>query len=440
MATKKELHSLGYNVLHKIGQGAFGEVKLAQSEKHPDKVAIKIINNKCIPRYAYQQCLFYEVPILKYSKHPHIVHVHDIHIRASGQIFIVMEAAAMDLAEKIRQLRRIPPDQARLWFSQLISAMVYLHNKNIAHRDLKCGNILLTADNQVRLTDFGLGCYTLGFPVLRGTCCGTPLYSAPEVLKKEPYDAKKSDVWSMGVILYNMLTGSLPFLAITCKGLRRVQLKPLKYPRKINVDEPCRDLISSMMSYFPFCRPEVAALEQHPWLQPKEEQKETDDETAAADTPPTVAETPPEEKEPETPEGQTTEKTDDQQTQRQEQRDVPKDDLEQKTSRVSTNEFPATAVSKEEEDKQEEERGINGSQRIEKDSQSLAASIRNGETVEDSSAPGCCAFLTAVKRAVKARVVAQIVRGSCALQKKIKKMFRKKKHPNPSNVTITIYG
>ncbi|KAG9270271.1 testis-specific serine/threonine-protein kinase 6-like [Astyanax mexicanus] len=205
MATKKDLSSLGYKVLHTIGKGAFGTVKLAKSEKYPDKVAIKIMDCKRMSSHDYQQCRLYELSILRNTRHPHIVHVHEIYIRPSGQIFIVMEAAAMDLTKKIRKLGRIPPDQARLWFSQLVSAMVYLHIKNIVHRDLKCGNVLLTADDQVRLIDFGFGCYTAGFPDVRETLCSTPPYSAPELLMEKWYDAKKSDVWSLGVILYIML-------------------------------------------------------------------------------------------------------------------------------------------------------------------------------------------------------------------------------------------
>uniref|UniRef100_A0A8B9GM68 non-specific serine/threonine protein kinase n=1 Tax=Astyanax mexicanus TaxID=7994 RepID=A0A8B9GM68_ASTMX len=144
-AKSKDLSSLGYNVLYTIGKGTFGTVKLAKSKKYPDKVAIKIMDPKHMSSYAYQQCMRHELPILRNYSHPHIVHVHEIYVRPSGQIFIVMEAAEME----------IPPDQARLWFLQLVSPMVYLHNRNIAHRDLKCGNVLLTADDQVRLNDFG---------------------------------------------------------------------------------------------------------------------------------------------------------------------------------------------------------------------------------------------------------------------------------------------
>uniref|UniRef100_A0A3B1IVE7 non-specific serine/threonine protein kinase n=1 Tax=Astyanax mexicanus TaxID=7994 RepID=A0A3B1IVE7_ASTMX len=195
MCLMTSFSNLGYNVLYTIGKGTFGTVKLAKSKKYPDKVAIKIMDPKHMSSYAYQQCMRHELPILRNYSHPHIVHVHEIYVRPSGQIFIVMEAAEMDLAKKIRQLGQIPPDQARLWFSQLV--MVYLHNRNIAHRDLKCGNVLLTADDQVWLNDFGF--------------CGTPPYCAPEVLMGERYDAQKSDVWSLGVILYAMVTGFMPF-------------------------------------------------------------------------------------------------------------------------------------------------------------------------------------------------------------------------------------
>ncbi|XP_072529507.1 testis-specific serine/threonine-protein kinase 6-like [Salminus brasiliensis] len=271
MQTKEVLRSLGYEVVDFIGKGSYGEVKLATSQRHSNHVAIKIMHRRLASHIFVSKLLPRELAILKRVKHPHIVQVHEIFEMPNGQVFIVMEAAAMDLQQKIWELGRIPIGQAKMWFSQLLSAVAYLHQQNIVHRDLKCKNVLLTANDQVKLTDFGLGRFSRGFPDLSKTYYCTPEYGAPEVLLEKPYDPKKSDVWSLGIIFYSMVTGSTPFKVNSLKSLLRVQREPWVFPRRITVEEPCRAFISYMLQYDPSTRPSVTEVAQHPWLQPRQE-------------------------------------------------------------------------------------------------------------------------------------------------------------------------
>ncbi|XP_072529520.1 testis-specific serine/threonine-protein kinase 6-like [Salminus brasiliensis] len=271
MQTKEVLRSLGYEVVDFIGKGSYGEVKLATSQRHSNHVAIKIMHRRLASHLFVSKLLPRELAILKRVKHPHIVQVHEIFEMPNGQVFIVMEAAAMDLQQKIWELGRIPIGQAKMWFSQLLSAVAYLHQQNIVHRDLKCKNVLLTANDQVKLTDFGLGRFSRGFPDLSKTYYCTPEYGAPEVLLEKPYDPKKSDVWSLGIIFYSMVTGSTPFKVNSLKSLLRVQREPLVFPRRITVEEPCRAFISYMLQYDPSTRPSVTEVAQHPWLQLRQE-------------------------------------------------------------------------------------------------------------------------------------------------------------------------
>ncbi|XP_072524057.1 testis-specific serine/threonine-protein kinase 6-like [Salminus brasiliensis] len=272
METDGVLRSLGYEVVDNLGAGSFGMVKLATSERHPQHVAIKIMNRRKESSNFASKLLPRELAILKIVRHPHIIQVHEIFDMPNGQLFIVMEAAAMDLLRKILELHHIPINQARTWFSQLLSAVVYLHQQNIAHRDLKCQNVLLSADGQVKLTDFGLGCISRGFPFLSRTYFGTRHYSASEVLLNRPYDPKKCDVWSLGVILYVMVTGSMPWVQDDHYSLTQLQRKAVVYPSGITVEEPCRVFISYMLRYNPFNRPSVTKVAQHPWLQSRQEQ------------------------------------------------------------------------------------------------------------------------------------------------------------------------
>ncbi|XP_072516571.1 testis-specific serine/threonine-protein kinase 6-like [Salminus brasiliensis] len=270
MTSDEVLISLGFTVVDNIGEGSFGTVKLATSTKYPNQVAIKVIDPRDkSPEFA-SKFLSRELRILRTVKHPHIVQVHEI-VKRAGRVFIMMEPAATTLLKKTQELRRIPVDQAKVWFSQLLSAMVYLHKRNFVHRDLKCENVLLTADNQVKLTDFGFGRYSRGLPDLSSTFCYSPHYAAPEVLMHEIYNPKKSDVWSLGVILYIMVTGTMPFDDSDERNLIQLQRKPLGYPKGITVEEPCRAFISHLLQYNPFSRPSVAEVAKHPWLQPRQE-------------------------------------------------------------------------------------------------------------------------------------------------------------------------
>ncbi|XP_072553508.1 testis-specific serine/threonine-protein kinase 6-like [Salminus brasiliensis] len=258
---------LGYEVLGNLGKGGFGQVKLATSERHPKQVAVKVMDRRRGSAYFVSKLLPRELTLLRTVKHPHIVEVHDILELDNGLVFIVMEAATTNLNGKIQELGHISIPKARGWFSQLLSAVVYLHQQDIVHRDIKCENVLLTADNRIKLTDFGLGRFYKGLPDLSGTFCCTQCYAAPEVIMQEPYDPKKSDVWSLGVVLYVMVTGSMPFINLYKHLLPRLQRKAVSYPAWIRAEEPCRSAISYMLRYNPFTRPTVREVQQHPWLQ-----------------------------------------------------------------------------------------------------------------------------------------------------------------------------
>ncbi|XP_072536788.1 testis-specific serine/threonine-protein kinase 6-like, partial [Salminus brasiliensis] len=260
METDDILTFFGYDVLSVIGEGTFGTVKLASSERHPNQVAIKIMDYE-----AQSQ----ELTILRRVKHPHIVQVHEI-IEMQERVYIVMEAAATDLLHHIVETGPIPTDQAKTWFSQLLSAVDFLHQQNIVHRDLKLNNVLLTFDGQIKLADFGLGCFSRGFPDLCKTLCGNPYYCAPEINMRQRYDPKKSDVWSLGVIYYAMVTASLPFYDSMKAMIPILQRRSLEYPEEVAVEEPCKAFISYMLQKDPVTRPSVKEVARHPWLKSRQ--------------------------------------------------------------------------------------------------------------------------------------------------------------------------
>lgn len=155
MSGDRLLSKLGYKLGGTIGEGSYSKVKLAQSKKYRENVAIKIVDRRRAPPDFVTKFLPRELAILKGLRHPHIVQVYKFIEVCNGKLYIVTEVAETDLLQRVQQLNHIPGPQAKEMFIQIVSTVSYLHENNIVHRDLKCENVLLTEGNQVKITDFG---------------------------------------------------------------------------------------------------------------------------------------------------------------------------------------------------------------------------------------------------------------------------------------------
>ncbi|NWI70364.1 TSSK1 kinase, partial [Todus mexicanus] len=206
----------GYILNKTVGEGSYGKVKSAYCDRLKCNIAIKIINKRRIPRDFLEKFLPREIEALRYLQHPSIVRTYEIFETAAGKVYIVMELADKgDLLNYIRITGAMREDVACAKFQQLASAIKYCHDLNLAHRDLKCENILLDKDLDFKLSDFGF-CKSLsrdenGRIILSETFCGSAAYAAPEVLEGIPYDPRVSDIWSLGVVLYTMVCAFMPF-------------------------------------------------------------------------------------------------------------------------------------------------------------------------------------------------------------------------------------
>lgn len=208
----------GYTIGRKIGQGSYATVHLAEfiedtSQKRM-RLACKIFDKQKAPHDFLEKFFPRELDILTKLEHPHIIQVHSI-LQRGPRVFIFMRFADNgDLLEFIKRNGPVQEQNAKLWFRQMTSGLQYLHKKNIAHRDLKCENILLSRRFNVKLADFGFArfCSDIdGNRVLSQTFCGSAAYAAPEVVSGIPYNPQLSDVWSLGIILFIMLNASMPF-------------------------------------------------------------------------------------------------------------------------------------------------------------------------------------------------------------------------------------
>ncbi|XP_078463131.1 testis-specific serine/threonine-protein kinase 6 [Lampetra planeri] len=372
MDAKHILSRYGYRLGCTLGEGTYSKVKFATSEQHQRDVAIKVIDRRKLPPDFEEKFLPREVDLLRSLHHQNIVEVLQLIEGCRGYIFFVMELAQSDLLRLMQERGSLDQSTARGIFTELCSAVHYLHQMHVAHRDVKCENVLLVDGLHVRLTDFGFarqfqmdlasvpthhrfssaqwfstvrsqvtGSVTV-LQVVRGavmqmhpgcleelskTYCGSAAYTSPEVLLGTPYDPRLLDLWSLGVVLFIMVTGYMPFDDSNLMQLVRQQKKGVTFsgvaspgpsshaqplpgpsgtddgggggtaddsghddfmagnvpsgsgsgssssPRRdgagssnATVDTRCEDLILKLLSFKPLARPQLAQVFLHPWM------------------------------------------------------------------------------------------------------------------------------------------------------------------------------
>ncbi|XP_015933654.1 CBL-interacting serine/threonine-protein kinase 21 isoform X1 [Arachis duranensis] len=205
-----EKHIGKYRLGRTIGEGTFSKVKLAVNGDNGEKVAIKVIDKHMVMENNLKNQVKREISTMKLLHHPNIVRIFEV-IGTKTKIYIVMEyVSGGQVLDKMSYEKKLNEHVARKLFQQLIDAMDYCHNKGVYHRDLKPENLLLDSKGNLKVSDFGLSALQKPNDVLN-TRCGSPCYVAPELILSKGYDGASADVWSCGVILFELLAGFLPF-------------------------------------------------------------------------------------------------------------------------------------------------------------------------------------------------------------------------------------
>ncbi|XP_052841947.1 uncharacterized protein LOC128256000 isoform X2 [Drosophila gunungcola] len=259
-----KLLRVGYYELEKtIGKGNFAVVKLATNIVTKTKVAIKIIDKTCLNE-EYLSKTFREISILKSLRHPHITRLYEV-MESQSMIYLVTEYAPNgEIFDHLVANGRMKEPEAARVFTQLVSAVHYCHLRGVVHRDLKAENVLLDKDMNIKLADFGFSNHYEEGATLR-TWCGSPPYAAPEVFQGLEYDGPKSDIWSLGVVLYALVCGALPFDGKTILELKsRVVLGKFRIP--FFMSQECEQLIRNMLVVEPDRRYTIKQIIKHRWL------------------------------------------------------------------------------------------------------------------------------------------------------------------------------
>ncbi|XP_060574731.1 testis-specific serine/threonine-protein kinase 1-like [Ruditapes philippinarum] len=265
------LAAKGYRVGHQLGEGTYSKVRTVERVADRKMCAVKIIDRQKARKDYLTKFLPRELEIIKRIKHKNVIQTF-MCIETKEFIFQIMQYAEKgDVLQMIHSHGFIAEVKSKNIFNDVMNGLKYLHDLNIAHRDLKCENILIFKNNVAALTDFGFARSfdTSSSGLMCRTFCGSAAYASPELLRGIPYDPRVNDIWGTGVILYTMLCGTMPFEDANVTRLVQQQLsRDIKFPPRVSskISENCKKLIFEILDPSITKRPNVDHILSTKWL------------------------------------------------------------------------------------------------------------------------------------------------------------------------------
>ena len=263
-----------YEIGEVLGKGAYALVKLAKNKITKEKYAIKIYEKEKLNSNSKKSCVYKEIQILKKLNHKNIVKLIEV-ISTEKQILIVQELIeGISLREyyndEIRNQKGISIHKENIFkkiFSQIFSAMDYVHKHGIAHRDIKLENILIKSNYEIKIIDFGFGMYNPE-KKLQKFFCGTPNYMPPEIAEKKPYVGQLADMWSLGILVYKIFCADFPFKGKDEKELYKA-IKNGKFSYAKYTPDYAKKIISGLIVLDPNKRMNCEDVLNSDWLKDK---------------------------------------------------------------------------------------------------------------------------------------------------------------------------
>lgn len=274
-----------YRLLDNIGQGSYGIVKLAYNEEDETHYAMKILSKRKLMKKAGifgrmapgrkgsadpLAKVYREIALLKKLDHPNVVKLVEVlDDPDEDNLYLVFELVQKGEVLQIPTDKPLDEETARKNFRDVVMGIEYLHYQRIVHRDIKPSNLLVDSDGRIKIADLGVSAELRASGELLSGPAGTPAFAAPETTTPDAhYSGTPCDVWSMGITLYSLVTGRVPWDgAGSIIGVQAaIRSEPLKFPEKPRLSDDLRDLIVKMLEKKPCERISLQRLKEHDWL------------------------------------------------------------------------------------------------------------------------------------------------------------------------------
>ncbi|TMW56886.1 hypothetical protein Poli38472_002811 [Pythium oligandrum] len=268
--TKGAVNKYSYLKGRFLGKGGFATCYEAVCERTSRKYACKVVAKRSLTKPKAKTKFKSEIKIHKSLRHPNVVQF-ERYFEDEENAYMLLELCRnQSLSDLLRRRKRLSEAEVRFYIRQMIDGIAYLHKNLVIHRDLKLGNLFLTADMRLKIGDFGLAAQLDNPFDRKRTLCGTPNYIAPEILtgRSTTGHSFEVDIWSTGVVMYTLLVGRPPFETQDVKDTyKRIRASDYTFPENVDLSESAKSIIGSILRVDPHLRPSLNAILTHSFFQ-----------------------------------------------------------------------------------------------------------------------------------------------------------------------------
>ncbi|KAM8867337.1 aurora kinase A [Synchiropus picturatus] len=272
-SSKKKWSLENFDIGRPLGKGKFGNVYLARERQSKFILALKVLFKKQLEKAGVEHQLRREVEIQSHLRHPNILRLYG-YFHDECRVYLILEFAPKgELYSELQRSNGFCETRSATYIMELADALNYCHSKKVIHRDIKPENLLLGANGDLKIADFGWSVHTPSSR--RSTLCGTLDYLPPEMIEGKTHD-EKVDLWSLGVLCYEFLVGKPPFESKTHEDTyRRISRVEYTYPSTISISAGAKDLIARLLKHNPMLRLPIQGVLAHPWVTENSTKKPT---------------------------------------------------------------------------------------------------------------------------------------------------------------------